>query len=75
MHRRGWCVIRYTAGYGPQDSDGFGELLPASCKGAMKLMVGHFHAHREAAMEVALSTVPLGVHSRLRPYRVLLGMA
>jgi uncharacterized phiE125 gp8 family phage protein len=68
--------IRYTAGYGPKDSDGFGEPLPASLRAAMLLMIGNLYLHREAVNVGNIVTqFPLSVHSLLRPYRVLLGMA
>lgn len=65
--------VRYLAGYGV-DSDG-GEVLPKSIRAGLLLVLGHLYANREASTEQALSTIPLGVESLLRPHRVLLGMA
>lgn len=71
--------VRYTAGYGETDSDGYGEPLPYVAKAAMLLMVGHLHQHREATSAVSRAVevmeLPLGVRSLLRPLRVQLGMA
>lgn len=65
--------IRYLAGYGV-DSDG-GEELPAVIRSAMLLMIGHLYENRSESTEKALSTLPVGVQSLLRPRRVRLGMA
>lgn len=65
--------IRYTAGYG-DESEAAGAL-PASIKAAMMLVLGHLYANREASTSQALTTIPLGVESLLRPYRVRLGFA
>lgn len=65
--------VRYLAGYGV-DSDG-GEAVPNLALAAMKLMLSHLYEHREATIEKAISELPLGVYSLLRPLRVRLGMA
>lgn len=65
--------IRYRAGYG-DESEAAGHL-PASIKAAMLLVMAHLYANREASTAQALTTIPLGVESLLRPYRVRLGMA
>lgn len=65
--------IRYRAGYG-DESEAAGQL-PASIKAAMLLMLGHLYANREASTEKAMTTIPLGVESLLRPHRVNLGFA
>ena len=65
--------IRYLAGY-DIDSDG-GEALPKMIRAAVLLVVGHLYANREASTEVALTHIPLGVESLLRPHRVRMGMA
>jgi uncharacterized phiE125 gp8 family phage protein len=65
--------IRYRAGYG-DESEAAGHL-PASIKAAMLLVLGHLFANREASAAQALATVPLGVESLLRPYRVRIGFA
>lgn len=65
--------IRYLAGYGV-DSDG-GQALPSVIRAAMLLVIGHLYANRESTTEKAMATLPMGVHSLLRPRRARLGMA
>lgn len=65
--------IRYRAGYG-DESEAAGHL-PYSIKAAMLLVLGHLYANREASTAQALTTIPLGVATLLRPYRVRLGFA
>lgn len=65
--------IRYRAGYG-DESEAYGAL-PGPIRTAMLLVLGHLYANREAATTQALTTLPLGVESLLRPYRVRLGFA
>jgi uncharacterized phiE125 gp8 family phage protein len=65
--------IRYRAGYG-DESEAAGQL-PSPIKAAMLLVLGHLYANREATNAQSISTLPLGVESLLRPYRVLIGFA
>lgn len=66
--------IQYLAGFG-LDSDGLGVALPAPIRAAVLLMLGHLYANREAATDKAMTALPLGVESMLRPFRVRLGLA
>lgn len=67
--------IRFTSGYLPSpDSTGL-PAAPASTRFAMLLLIGHFYANREAITAQAMTQVPMGVNSLLRPYRDRLGMA
>lgn len=66
-------TIRYLAGYGV-DSDGV-YPLPGKFRSAMLLVISHLFEHRSEDTEVALQSLPLGVHALLRPRRVRLGMA
>lgn len=65
--------IRYLAGYG-DESDG-GPLLPFAARAAILLVLGHLYANREESTDKAMTSLPLGVESLLRPLRVRLGMA
>jgi len=65
--------IRYRAGYG-DESEAYGHV-PSPIKTAMLLVLGHLYANREASTAQALSTIPLGVESLLRHYRVRTGFA
>lgn len=54
--------VTYSAGYGADASS-----VPDSIKAAIKLMVGHWYEHREAASEVPnLAELPIGIESLLR---------
>jgi uncharacterized phiE125 gp8 family phage protein len=64
--------IRYVAGYGLTSDS---EPLPYAVRAAVLLMLGHLYANREDTTEKALSGIPSGVESLLRPLRVRLGMA
>lgn len=68
--------IVFRAGYsseGNPSSDG--PPLPAAIRRAVLLMVGHWYNAREDAAEKALTEIPNGFETLLRPYRVKLGMA
>jgi len=65
--------IRYRAGYG-DESEAY-AALPSPIKAAMLLVLGHLYANREASTQQAMITLPLGVESLLRFYRVRLGLA
>lgn len=68
--------VRYIAGYGV-DSDG-NIPLPAAIRHAILLALGSMYANREDVAELlrgGFATLPNGVESLLRPYRVKLGMA
>lgn len=54
-------TVEFTAGY---------ETVPADLLHAIRLIVGHLYANREATTEAALSTVPLAVDAILGRYRV-----
>lgn len=55
--------IRYSAGYAPED-------VPAPIKQAMLLLIGHWYAQREAAVEKPLTATPFAVEALLSPFRV-----
>ena len=38
---------------------------------AVLLLLGHFYANREAASEVVIKNIPLGVSALLEPYQVI----
>jgi uncharacterized phiE125 gp8 family phage protein len=65
--------VRYLAGYGV-DSDG-GEAMPKVIRSAILLVLGHLYRNREDTTEQALSSIPVGATSLMRPLRVRLGMA
>lgn len=67
--------IRYIAGYGV-DSDG-DIALPGAIRAAILLTLGTLYANREndRFTQGSVLTLPNGVESLLRPYRVRLGMA
>lgn len=46
------------------------DQVPADILHAVRLIVGHLYAHREATTEAALSTVPFAVDAILNRYRV-----
>lgn len=75
--RPGAVRITYEAGFAPShSSDTQGQpVLPQMIRQAMLLLVGHLYANREASVERALSLVPLGIESLLRPHRVRYGFA
>lgn len=60
--------VRYQAGY-------TAETLPRAIKQAILLTVADWYEHREDSAEKALSEIPNGAQSLLRPLRVNLGMA
>ncbi len=53
--------IRYICGYGDAGSD-----VPESTRAAIKLLVGHWYANREAASPVNLKDIPIGVDNLLQ---------
>lgn len=71
--------IRFLAGYMNGDyfdTDYAGaQALPKAIRQAILLLTGHFYANREASVEAALSTIPLGFESLLQLKRIRLGMA
>lgn len=68
--------VRYRAGYqAEEDADSDTLPLPGAIKAAILLTVGHLYRNREATVEKAMSELPLGVESLLRPKRVRTGMA
>lgn len=56
-------TVTWTAGYGPGAAD-----VPEPIRLAMILLVGHWHANREASGERG-GTVPYGYEALLGPYR------
>ena len=60
----GAIKITFLAGYGTAASD-----VPADIRAAIKLLIGHLFANREAASDSGLSELPLGVQSILNRYR------
>lgn len=67
--------VSFTAGYLPEaDSTGL-PFVPASIRAAMLLLIGHLYANREETTAQAMTMLPMGVKSLLRPYRQRLGMA
>lgn len=63
--------IRYRAGYARAGSPDERNLIPASLKAALNLIVGHLYEHREAVTEIQnVTEVPLGAQWLCRPYRV-----
>jgi uncharacterized phiE125 gp8 family phage protein len=67
--------IQFTAGYVLTEESPLLPILPFTIRAAMLLVIGHLYDNREASTEANLKTLPLGVESLLRPYRVRLGMA
>ena len=62
-------VVRFTVGYGTTAAS-----VPADIKAAIKLMVGHLYANREAVNVGNLVTpLPLAVESLLWPYKFFAG--
>ncbi|MDQ3275172.1 MAG: head-tail connector protein [Actinomycetota bacterium] len=56
--------VTYTAGYGAA------AAVPEAIKSAIRLMVAHFSANREAVVTGTISTMPMAVEALLGPYRV-----
>ena len=52
-------TITFVAGYGDA------AAVPDTIKAAIKLLVGHWYEHREAASEVSITSIPLAVDSLL----------
>lgn len=67
-------VVRYTAGYSPEDEDPQVYPLPKTFKTAMLLIIGHLYANREDTSVVKLEVLPLGAQALLAPYRINLGV-
>lgn len=69
--------VRYRAGFIPAiDSDEpAAQLLPGALKSAMLLHLGDLYENRGSTQPGAVSDMPIGVRSLLRPFRVNLGMA
>jgi len=60
----GAIKITFVAGYGPSAND-----VPADLKAAIKLLIGHLFANREAASDKAIAALPFGVEAILNRYR------
>lgn len=58
-------TVTYVAGYGDAGD------VPEGIKAAIKLLVGHWFANREAVADGRLTAVPLAVESLLWQFRVL----
>lgn len=79
--------VRYEVGFAApgeadaasssSDSEAVDPLpLPPAIRAAILLLLGHLYENREAInVGNLVTTLPLGVHALLRPYRVLRGMA
>jgi uncharacterized phiE125 gp8 family phage protein len=61
----GFVKVTFTTGYGAT-----AESVPADLIAAMKLIVGHLYANREAVGDVTQAALPLGVDAILNRYRV-----
>lgn len=59
--------ITFEAGYALGDSDAV--TVPAPILSAIRLLVGHFYANREASSEWNLREIPIGVDALLEQYR------
>lgn len=58
--------VTYLVGYGATPQD-----VPPSIRAAMKLLIGHWYANREAVITGTIaSPTPLAVESLLAPYRI-----
>ena len=57
--------VTFDAGWTARDQ------VPAPLLFAMRLLVGHFYANREAVADVKFEELPMGVQSLLNPYRVV----
>lgn len=66
LYEVGAVTVTYRAGYSPSEG---ASTVPAAIKAAILLMVAHWFNNREAASDLNLSAVPLGVDALLRPYR------
>lgn len=63
--------IRYRAGYARAGSPDERNLIPASLKAAIKMIVAHLYEHRESVSEgQPLQDVPMGAQWLCRPLRV-----
>jgi len=67
--------VRYVAGYSAPGDSPNPCPLPVPIKQAMLLVLGHLYENRENSADVALTEVPLGAVSLLRPYRLESAMA
>jgi len=61
--------VTYDTGFGVS------EEIPPAAKQAILLLVGHFFENRENSVDKAVSNIPNGAESLLRPLRVNIGMA
>lgn len=58
-YANGYASITFTAG----------ETAPADLLAAVRLMVGHLYANREAGAEKVISGIPMGVDALVQSYR------
>jgi len=71
----GTVTVRYTVGYSLDDDSPLLAPLPKSIKTAMLLIIGHLYRNREASVERALTTIPMGVTFFLGPFKLRKGFA
>lgn len=64
--QRNAVTVEFVAGYGSAAAD-----VPAAIRAAMKLLIGHWYANREAVNVGNITTeLPLAVAALLAPYRI-----
>lgn len=62
-------TVRLAIGYATGAGSDYGANVPPAIKHAIKLMLGHLFANREAVAPGARSELPMGVAALLAPYR------
>lgn len=68
--QQGAVQVEYVAGYPSAGSPVDAEGVPARAKQAIKLMVGHWFANREAGAPVVLHEIPYGFERGLDSLRI-----
>ena len=64
--QRNAVAVEFVVGYGPSAAD-----VPAPIRAAMKLLIGHWYANREAVNVGNITTeLPMAVAALLAPYRI-----
>lgn len=67
--------VRYYLGYSAVGDSPQDNPLPASIKAAILLLLAHLYKNREATVEQALTTMPLGVKALLASFQIRKGFA
>lgn len=69
-------IVEFIAGFAPSNDSppDYTANVPASLKHAIKLLVGHWYANREASVTgLNVTTLPAGLDALLAPYKTRIG--